>query len=290
MNFQKILSSIQDKIENILSQINTNNITMSSLTQTICPLKQFTLDTGVVLARGQRSPQPILPWKGITREQVAELVKLAPSRTTGAFHSWCIHKKSKKLYDVYSDPTTQLGSIVKEIMMINDCDKLIYEEYEKTPKYLERLLSTENEKCKKYPWFNDYKDAQDWSGNGYCFQRAHAKHKENKKWKIKFGVVWIENSQTGKRYNLEGNFGEEIDDGLIFNNLDAIARKVFLGTITKERAKELACFFMSHSLNIVEDFIDDMAVKSQKTYAHARDVSRALRNPSAYKHPRRALK
>jgi len=246
------------------------------MSSTICPLTQFTNDTGITLARGERNTDKIQPWKGITREQIDILYTLAmPAGWGGEFHSWCIHKKTKKIYDDYSDPTTRLGSMVKEIMYINDCDTIIYEEYEKTPKYLERLHATENEKCKNYPWFKDYKNAQDWSGNGYCFQRAHIKHNQSKNWKIKFGVVWIENSKTGKRYNLEGNFGETIDDGLIKNHIDTLRRKVFLGSITKERAKELACFFMSHSHEEMECWIDnDWYVKKEKNYVWKRDISR----------------
>lgn len=247
---------------------------MSSPTQTICPLKQFTMDTGLKLALMNK--ECVKPWKGITTEQVEVLIQLHKKSTknSGDFHSWCIHKKSKKLYDDYSDPTTKLGSMVQEIMRINNCDKMIYEEYKKTPKYLERLHAEKNENFKKYSWYADYVSAQDWSGNGYCFQRAHMKHKENKNYKIKFGVVWIENSQTGKRYNLEGNFGEEISDGLVELHLDNLQRKVFLETLTKKRAKELACFFMSHSQHIIEEWIDDWTVNSERTYVAKRDVSR----------------
>lgn len=246
------------------------------MSSTICPLTQFTKDTGIVLAKpdGLGNTDEIQAWKGITREQIDILNTLVASKEGGDFHSWCIHKKSKKIYDDYSDPTTRLGSMVKDIMIFNNCDKIIYEEYEKTPKYLERLHATENEKCKNYSWFKDYKNAQDWSGNGYCFQRAHNKHNQSKNWKIKFGVVWIENSKTGKRYNLEGNFGEEIDDGLIIDNIQILQRKVYLGTVSKERAKQLICFFMSYGWEKVEECVDSWEIKGVKQYVAKRDVSR----------------
>lgn len=253
---------------------------MSSITQTICPLKQFENETGFILARGERQGCEVLPWEGITREQIDTLIESfqtgqGQGGNSGSFHSWCIHKKNKKLYDDYSNPSTNLGSIVQDIMKLHNCDKLIYEEFEKTPKYLERLHATENEKYKNWSWYPDYKAAQDWSTEGYCFQRAHMKHKENKNWKIKFGMVWIENSKTGKRWLIEGNKEQngQLEDGFIEIHIQLLKNKVRRGLMSKNRAKELIFFFTTKSRDMIEYIIDSWK-QPAKVMVHKRDVSR----------------
>jgi len=222
---------------------------MSSTSKT-CPLTQFTTDTGKTLCM---SAGDIIAWEGINKKQIYELINFQTDdqQVSGEFHSWCVHKKSKKLLDDYTDPTTKTGSIVKEIMVLHNCDELEYVEFEKTPKFLETLLARENVRYKNYEWYGKYKNAQDWTSGGFCFQRAHNKHKSNKNWKVKFGEVWMKNSKTGLRLNIEG-----ANDQIINRHIGLLQNKVGRGLMSKVTAKRLAGFFMSHSQHLLNAVID----------------------------------
>lgn len=195
----------------------------------------------------------VTAWNGITTEQVTQLINWVSGKQesmSGDFHSWCRHKKSGKIFDVYNNPETKLGNMVQQIMLLHNCDELIYEEFDKTPKYLERMLSDCNFMWNK-DWFKNYKMAQDYSGAGYCFQRAHLKHKSSKTWKIKFGKVYIKNSRTGNRYCIEG----EGDDVIVNRHIDLVQNRFMRGLMTEQTAFNLITFFMSHSHQLIKGVI-----------------------------------
>jgi len=205
------------------------------------------LNQGLILNDYLPADETIVAWEGITMEQVTELIEYTEKRKEdgGEFHSWCRHKKSGKIYDDYTNPETKLGKTLKEIMELHNCDELEYVEFEKIPKYLEQLLSDDNTMW-KLDWFKKYKYAQDYSASGFCFQRAHLKHKSSKNWKIKFGEIFILNKKTGVRLNIEGS----AEDDLIRNHITRIRSKFVRGLMTEEKAFELITFFNREHLEI----------------------------------------
>ena len=239
-------------------------MTTQMKTQTTCPLKAFTQRTGITLSRNERGME-IYAWKGINQSQIEELISFSQSEKMGGdFHAWNIHKKTKKLYDDYSDPTTPTGSILADIMKIHNCDEIVYEEFTKLPKYLEKMSALENERYRDYEWYSNYTLAQDWSMSGYCFQRAHQKWRENKNWKIKFGSVFIRNSKTGKRYNIEGE-DADFEDGFIERHITFIKMKVERGKLSKSKAKKLISFFMSSNPDLMNMVVDSWVCKGKDT-------------------------
>ena len=239
-------------------------MTTQMKTQTTCPLKAFTQRTGITLSRNERGTD-INAWKGINQSQIEELINFSQisGKTGGDFHAWNIHKKTKKLYDDYSDPTTPTGSILAEIMKIHNCDEIVYEEFTKLPKYLEQMRALENERHRDYEWYDNYTLAQDWSMSGYCFQRAHQKWRDNKNWKIKFGSVFIRNSKTGKKYNIEGE-DADFEDGFIDRHITLIKNRVERGRLSKSKAKILITFFMGHSHELMNNVVDMWSVRKER--------------------------
>ena len=197
----------------------------------------------------------IIPWEGITIPDVYELLSMVLAKQdqmSGDFHAWCRHKKTGKILDIYNDPTTQVGKTLQDIMILHKCDEIVYEEFEKTPKYLERMLSEANYYWKTTEWYKKYRAAQDYSGVGYCFQRAHAQHKLSpKNQKIKFGEVYIENKQTGVRLCIEGS-----DNSICEKHIKIVKMKVLQGKMSKKTAIRLLTFFMTHSQELMEDCVD----------------------------------
>tara|TARA_R110001606_G_scaffold209535_3_gene356785 strand:- start:199 stop:1146 length:948 start_codon:yes stop_codon:yes gene_type:complete len=197
----------------------------------------------------------IIPWEGINIPDTHELLDMVLAKQdqmSGDFHAWCRHKKTGKILDIYNDPTTPVGKTLQEIMILHKCDEIVYEEFEKTPKYLERMLSEANYYWKNTEWYKKYRAAQDYSGIGYCFQRAHALHKLSpKNQKIKFGEVYIENKQTGVRLCIEGN-----NHQIVEKHIKLVKLKVLQGKMSKKKAIKLLTFFMTHSQDLMEDCVD----------------------------------
>ena len=255
-------------------------------TQTTCPLKAFTRRTGITLSRNERGTE-IIPWKGINQSQIEELISFSQSSKDvgGDFHAWNIHKKTKKLYDDYSDPTTPTGSILADIMKIHNCDEIVYEEFTKLPKFLEKMSALENERHRDYEWYDNYTLAQDWSMSGYCFQRAHQKWRDNKNWKIKFGSVFIRNSKTGLKLNIEGE-DASFEDGFIQRHIDLIKNKVERGRLSKSKAKKLITFFMSSNHELMDNVVEMWVVKKGKRTIHIKEAYGSHRHRSLITHER----
>ena len=180
------------------------------------------------------------------------------SKIRGAFHAWIYDKKTKKIIDDYTDPSTYVGKLFSHLQKIHNLPDVRYEEFEKNPKFVETLL-TETNTDWKHDWFQKYMNSENWDRVGYCLQRAFLKHKSSKRrYKIRFGWVYLRNNETGEEINIEGNEDEIHEQKFINKHIQAVQDGYLLHNLyDRKTAAALLQFFARIDNKILEDIINN---------------------------------
>lgn len=193
-----------------------------------------------------------------TKEEMIQLIlwgNRPGSKIRGEFHAWIYDKKNKCIIDDYADPSTYVGTLFQHLQKIHNLPDLRYEEFEKKPRFIETLLTNIHTDYKE-EWFKKYMNSENWDRIGYCLQRAFLKHKTSKnRYKIRFGMVYIANTITGKEMNIEGD--DDRDDNFITNHINAVQDGYLLHKrYDRKMAAALLQFFARIDNKFLEEIID----------------------------------
>jgi hypothetical protein len=194
----------------------------------------------------------LIMWEGATLQECKDLIAMAKIdenyNQQGDFHAWCEHKKTGEIYDDYNNPDTKCGYVIQEIMKLHKCDEIVYEEFEKTPKFLERLVSTQNSRWNEFPFFKKFKSAQNYNKPGFCFSRAFLKNKKQKKMKMKFGETFIANKKTGKKFCIEGKSKIDGNQNFMESTINLCKLQYFTDKMNINKVKTIINFWCPTNL------------------------------------------
>ena len=194
-----------------------------------------------------------------TKQELIDLITFVAGahnlkKLSGPFHAWIVDKKTGAIIDDYLNPNTKCGKLFGMVQKINCMPEVEYEEFEQKPKWLEQLYSQTMEAYNKYPFYKKYVDEEDFDSVGSCLHRAIQKHKTSKKrFKIKFGFVFIKNTRTGQRMNVEGE--DNNDSEFIQNHINGCRSEFMKGKIDKKTLKQLITFFARVDAEIIDNLV-----------------------------------